>query len=95
MRGLRDGVYVRIVNAYIHPDLPPMPKARRARARERKVSKTYRLTPSKLAAAQRILGAATATETIETALDMVVFREELVAGTREMLGTEIEAPDPT
>lgn len=67
-----------------------MPKARRPRPAERKVSKTYRLTPSKLAAAQRILGAATATETIETALDMVVFRDELVAGTRAMLGTDVE-----
>ncbi|MGH7518989.1 MAG: hypothetical protein ACREOC_16245 [Gemmatimonadales bacterium] len=72
-----------------------MPKTRRARASERKVSRTYRLNLSKLAAAQRILGAATATETIETALDMIVFRNELVAGTRAMLGTEIEAPDPT
>ena len=57
------------------------------------VAKPCARCPSKLAAAQRILGAATATETIETALDMVVFREELVAGTRAMLGTEIEAPD--
>jgi len=71
-----------------------MPRSRRARTPERKVSKTYRLTLSKLAAAQRILGAATATETIETALDMVVFREELVAGTRAMLGTDLEASDP-
>jgi hypothetical protein len=70
-----------------------MSKMRRSRPREQKVSKTYRLTPSKLAAAQRILGAATATETIETALDMVVFREELVAGTQAMLGTDIEASE--
>jgi hypothetical protein len=47
-----------------------------------KVSKTYRLTPTKLAAAQKILGTSTATETIETALDMVVFRQELLDGTR-------------
>lgn len=72
-----------------------MPSMRRGRPPERKVSKTYRLTPSKLAAAQRILGATTATETIETALDMVVFREELVAGTRAMLGVELEPPDDT
>jgi len=37
------------------------------------VAKTCRLTPSELAAAQRILGTATATETIEIALDMIVF----------------------
>ncbi len=58
-----------------------------------KVSKTYRLTPAKLAAAQRILGAATATETIETALDMVVFRQELLNGTRALLGVHIESSE--
>jgi hypothetical protein len=66
--------------------------ARRRKAA--KVSKTYRLTPEKLAAAQRILGAATATEAIETALDMVVFRQELIDGTAAMLGTELTPSDP-
>lgn len=60
----------------------------------RKVPKTYRLAPDKIAKAQRILGAATATETIEQALDLVVFRDELMAGTRAMLGLEITSPDP-
>jgi hypothetical protein len=69
-------------------------KSIRARAGERKVSKTYRLTPSKLAAAQRILGTATATEAIETALDMVVFGQELSDGTAAMLGVELASPDP-
>ncbi len=55
--------------------------------------KTYRLNPGKVAAAQRILGTPTATETIEAALDMVVFRNELVAGTRAMLGAELSPPD--
>ncbi|MBA2626721.1 MAG: hypothetical protein H0U85_01805 [Gemmatimonadales bacterium] len=59
-----------------------------------KVSKTYRLAPDKLAAAQRILGAATATEAIETALDMVVFRQELIDGTAAMAGTKFTSPDP-
>ncbi len=63
------------------------------RSRERKVSKTYRLTPAKLAAAQRILGAKTATEAIETALDMVVFRQELVDGTQAMSGVDLRPPD--
>jgi hypothetical protein len=58
-----------------------------------KASKTFRLSPGKIAAAQRILGAATATETIETALDMVVFRQELIDGTAAMLGVEITGPD--
>jgi hypothetical protein len=48
---------------------------------------------SKLRAAQRALGAATATETIERALDLAVFQRNLVRGTRAMLGVEITSPD--
>ena len=59
----------------------------------RKVTKTFRLVPEKLTAAQRILGTATATEAIETALDMVVFRQELLEGTRAMLGVRLGPPD--
>jgi len=39
-------------------------------------------------AAQQILGARTATEAIETALDMVIFREELIRGTKAAFGIE-------
>ena len=39
------------------------------------------------------LGAATATETIERALDLVVFQRELIDGTRAMQGVEITSPD--
>jgi hypothetical protein len=46
-----------------------------------------------LSAARRALGAATATETIERALDLVIFQRELVSGTRAMLGVEITPPD--
>jgi hypothetical protein len=60
-----------------------------------KVPRTYRLAPEKVADAQRILGARTATETIETALDMVVFRRDLVRGTAAMLGVYIDPPDST
>ncbi len=70
-----------------------MPPTRTTRAAERKVPKTYRLNPHKIAAAQRILGTPTATETIEAALDMVVFRQELVEGTRAMRGVELTSPD--
>jgi hypothetical protein len=59
----------------------------------RKVPKSYRLAPAKVAAAQRILGAATATETIEQALDLVVFRQELIDGTRHLLGLSIGPPE--
>ena len=50
--------------------------------------RTFRLTPGKIEAAQKILGAPTATETIETALDMVIFREELIRGTKNAFGIE-------
>ena len=66
-----------------------------ASTRDRKVPRTYRLAPGKVAAAQRVLGAATATEAIETALDLVLFRRELVSGTRTMLGVRITPPDKT
>jgi hypothetical protein len=63
-------------------------------SRERRVSRTYRLPLSKISAAQRALGAATATEAIERALDLVVFQRALVDGTRSMLGVRITSPDP-
>ena len=70
-----------------------MARARRhapSRPGTRKVAKTFRLAPAKIAAAQRVLGTTNATETIERALDMVVFRDELVQGTRRLLGAKIE-----
>jgi hypothetical protein len=72
-----------------------MAGARRTRParREERVSRTYRLPLSKLKAAKRALGTATATETIERALDLAVFQRELVDGTRAMLGIEIASPD--
>jgi hypothetical protein len=44
-----------------------------------------------LEAAQKILGTETATATIETALDMVVFRQELIDGADAMFGADIDA----
>ena len=66
------------------------PRTTRARVSEAKVAKTYRLSPGKIARAQRILGAPTATAAIEQALDMVVFRRELIEGTRALAGLRIE-----
>ena len=68
-------------------------RLKRSAAREERVSRTYRLPLSKLSAAKKALGAATATETIERALDLVLFQRELVDGTRAMLGIEIASPD--
>jgi hypothetical protein len=73
--------------------MPGSADRKRAVHREARVSRTYRLPLSKLKAAQRALGAATATETIERALDLAVFQRELVDGTRAMLGVEITSPD--
>lgn len=66
---------------------------KRTPAREPRVPRTFRLPLSKLRAARRALGAATATDTIEQALDMVVFQRQLVDGTRAMLGVDLKAAD--
>ena len=67
---------------------------RRSRSTEARVSRTYRLPLSKIRAAQRVLGAATATEAIERALDEVTFKYELIEGTNRMFGIHITSPDP-
>jgi hypothetical protein len=54
--------------------------------RPRKVRKNLRLTQEKLNRARRILGADTETDTVEQALDLVAFREEVLAGVRRMAG---------
>jgi hypothetical protein len=46
-----------------------------------------------VSAAQRILGTKTATETVEAALDMVIFRRQLIRGTAAMLGVKLARPD--
>lgn len=63
------------------------------RPTEQKKAKTYRLSEQKIAAARAILGVDTATAAIETALDMVVFRKELVDGTAAMLGVPLVYDD--
>ncbi len=54
----------------------------------RKTARTFRLTPGKVEIAQQILAAPTATDAIETALDMVIFRDELIRGTKAAFGIE-------
>lgn len=63
---------------------------RRQRAAEPARRKNLRLTQSKIDEAREVLGTATETETIEAALDLVVFRKELVEGIRAMRGAELE-----
>ncbi len=54
---------------------------------ERVARKNYRLHQSKIDAARAILG--TSTETIEAALELVVFRKELADGVRAMRGRNL------
>jgi hypothetical protein len=56
---------------------------------ESKVAMSYRLSPAKISRAQKILGTKTATSTIEEALDLVVFRRELIDGLDAAFGMEI------
>lgn len=59
--------------------------AGRGSRREGRVRKELWLTPGKLDEARRVLGTSTDVETVEAALDLVVFREEVRQGVR-MLG---------
>lgn len=59
-----------------------MPKTPSARRR-----KNVRLTQSKLDKARKVLGTETETETIEQALDLVVFRKEAIEGVRQLAGS--------
>ena len=74
-------------------DMATSTSRKRAGAKEARVSRTYRLPLSKIRAAQRALGAATATEAIERALDEVTFTQELIEGNRRMFGIHITPPD--
>jgi len=61
---------------------------------ESKVAMSYRLSPAKIARAQRILGTRTATATIEEALDLVAFRDELTSGLDQAFGLSVEDAFP-
>ncbi len=64
------------------------------RVSEPKVAQSYRLSRTRIARAQAILGAPTATAAIEEALDAVVFRRELMDGVRSSLGIPITEAFP-
>jgi hypothetical protein len=64
----------------------PVDSAREAEAPKKK---NLRLHQSKIDEAKEILGTATETETIEAALDLVIFRKELTEGVRAMRGTNL------
>lgn len=56
---------------------------------ERPRKKNYRLHQSKIDRVREILHTSTETEAIETALDLVILRDELVRGVRDMDGAEL------
>jgi hypothetical protein len=62
-----------------------------------KRARNFRLDASKLRRARAILGTPNDTATIEAALDLVVLRDEVVAGIHEIAGTggveDIYAPE--
>ncbi len=51
------------------------------------VRKNLRLTQAKIDRAKRILGTRTETETVEQALDLVAFREEVLQGLQRIAGS--------
>jgi hypothetical protein len=68
------------------------PRVRHAppkRVEEPKIAMSYRLSRDKIARAQSVLGTPTATATIEQALDLVVFRRELVDGVESAFGISV------
>lgn len=67
----------------------PREPAKPVKVSESKVAMSYRLSPAKIARAQDILGTATATATIEEALDLVIFRRELLEGLERAAGIGI------
>lgn len=56
---------------------------------EKPTRKNFRLYQSKLDRAKQALAAETETEAIDRALDLVIFRDELVKGVRAMRGAEL------
>ena len=57
--------------------------------RKQTVRKNLRLSQAKIDRARKILGTKTETETIEQALDLVAFRDEVVSGLASLAGSGI------
>ena len=62
-------------------------------SRKGKVRKEFWLDPRALRRAQTLLGTDTERETVELALDLVAFRQELVEGTRALHGLQFDTVD--
>jgi hypothetical protein len=68
----------------------PSSKSTKRPKRSAPVRKNFRLDQGRLDAAREALGARTDTEAIERALDLILFRKELVDGVDVLVGTTIE-----
>ena len=68
-------------------------RTRRRSSRTGKVRKEFWLDPRTLRRAQALLGTATERDTVELALDLVTFREELISGTRALRGLRLRRID--
>jgi hypothetical protein len=69
------------------------PAPRKHPSRRGKVRKEFWLDPRALRRAQTLLGAETERETVELALDLVAFRQELGEGLRTLAGLELDRRD--
>ena len=69
------------------------PKSREGRSRAGKVRKEFWLDPGALRRAQRVLGTETERETVEVALDLVAFRQELIDSLQALSGLKIDRRD--
>jgi hypothetical protein len=56
---------------------------------EKPAKKNFRLYQSKIDRAKKALHAETETDAIDQALDLVIFRDELIKGVRAMRGAEL------
>jgi Arc/MetJ family transcription regulator len=74
---------------------PGRPKrvSERSALGEGKVRKEFWLDPETLADAQAFLGTSTERETVEVALELVAFRQDLAAGARALRGLKLTRLD--
>lgn len=84
-----------IIEVHIHQEVSVTQAARRRSrpaagdAAESPRKKNYRLHQSKIDRAMQILGTRTETETIEQALDMIAFQDEMLASVDTMYGSGV------
>ena len=73
--------------------MPKSTRSGRPASRKGKVRKEFWLSPKLLKEAQARLGTATERETVEMALDMVAFRQEVAKGIEALAGMKFNRID--